>query len=220
MRVLIVEDDLDLAETLVDGLRSEGYLVEHASDGARALSRIAATDVDLVILDRDLPVIDGDSVCRAMVAMSHPARILMLTAAGSLADRVDGLDLGADDYLSKPFAYVELVARLRALKRRDDPVIRRVLEVGGVRLDPTRRIAERDGRPLQLTEKEFGVLEALLAADGGYMGITDLLDEVWDNPVQRSRSVVKVTVNSLRAKLGNPPVIASEAGHGYRIEGL
>lgn len=220
MRVLIVEDDFDLAETLAEGLKAEGYLVEHVGDGGRALSRIATTDVDLVILDRDLPVIDGDAVCRAMVAMSHPARILMLTAAGSLADRVDGLDLGADDYLSKPFAYVELVARLRALKRRDQPVSRRVLEVGGVRLDPTRRIAERDGRPLQLTEKEFGVLEALLAADGGYMGITDLLDEVWDNPVQRNRSVVKVAVNSLRAKLGNPPVITSESGHGYRIEGL
>ncbi len=218
MRILVVEDDVDLAATLADGLHGEGCLVDVVDDGAQALSRLATTDVDLVLLDRDLPVLDGDSVCRTLVAARHPARILMLTAAATVPDRVGGLDLGADDYLTKPFAYVELLARIRALLRRDRPQARGVLEVGDIRLDPGRRLAERGGVLLRLTPKELGVLEVLLDAGGGYVSVTDLLDEVWDNPLDRTRGVVKVVVHSLRRKLGNPPVIVSEQGHGYRID--
>lgn len=218
MRVLIVEDEDDLARTLADGLRDEGFTVDTAADGAAALVHLGRHDADVVVLDRDLPVLHGDAVCRALVAAEHPARILMLTAAGTLSDRVTGLDLGADDYLAKPFAYLELVARIRALGRRGGTAAAgRVLERQGVRLDTDRRIAERDGRPLRLTPKEMAVLQALLEADGGVLTPTDLLDAVWEDPFDTSRGVVKVVVFSLRRKLGDPPVISTEAGHGYRI---
>ena len=218
MRVLIVEDEDDLARTLADGLRDEGFTVDTAADGAAALVHLGRHDADVVVLDRDLPVLHGDAVCRALVAAEHPARILMLTAAGTLSDRVTGLDLGADDYLAKPFAYLELVARIRALGRRGGTAAAgRVLERQGVRLDTDRRIAERDGRPLRLTPKEMAVLQALLEADGGVRTPTDLLDAVWEDPFDTSRGVVKVVVFSLRRKLGDPPVISTEAGHGYRI---
>jgi DNA-binding response OmpR family regulator len=217
VRVLIVEDDTNLAATLVDALRRDGFRPDSVHDGAAALAFLAAQDVAVVILDRDLPVLDGDAVCRALRATRHPARVLMLTAAGTIADRVSGLDLGADDYLTKPFAYLELLARLRALVRRDQSSSGSVLERGGVRLDSARRLAERHGRPLRLTRKEFAVLEALMLADGGFLTADELLDQVWEDPFQADRGVVKVAVYSLRKKLGVPPVVVSEPGLGYRI---
>ncbi len=218
MRLLLVEDEVDLADTLADGLRREGYLVDVARDGASALTAVAGSDVDVIVLDRDLPVLSGDAVCRTLVAQEYPARILMLTAAGTLNDRVEGLDLGADDYLAKPFAYVELLARLRALGRRaQSSRPNAVLEFARVRLDVVRRVVERDGTPIRLTLKEFGVLEALLAAEGGYVSADDLLDDVWDEPLERTRGVVKIVVHTLRRKLGSPALIQSAAGHGYRV---
>lgn len=218
MRLLLVEDEADLADTLADGLRREGYLVDVARDGASALTTAASTDVDVIVLDRDLPVLNGDAVCRTLVAQEYPARILMLTAAGTLNDRVEGLDLGADDYLAKPFAYVELLARIRALGRRAQSTRpNAVLEFAGVRLDIIRRIVERDGTPMHLTLKEFGVLETLLAAEGGYVSSDDLLEEVWDEPGERTRGVVKIVVHTLRRKLGSPALIQSAPGHGYRV---
>ncbi|TRW44400.1 response regulator transcription factor [Georgenia yuyongxinii] len=218
MRLLLVEDERDLADTLASGLRREGYAVDVAYDGLSALTRLAAADADLVILDRDLPMLSGDAVCKTMRELQHPARILMLTAAGSLEDRVAGLDLGADDYLPKPFAYVELLARLRALARRTPRSPGIVLEAAGVRVDTVRRLAERDGRPLHLTPKELGVLETLLAARGGFVSVDELLAEIWPDSDERGRNVVKTAVHTLRGKLGAPDAIASAPGHGYRIE--
>ncbi|MFT4286463.1 response regulator transcription factor [Nocardioides sp.] len=218
MRVLIVEDEVDLADSLADGLRGEGYLVDVVHDGAAALVKAGQVDVDIMILDRDLPELRGDVVCRTLRDQQHPMRILMLTAAGTLDDRVAGLDLGADDYLAKPFAYVELLARLRALARRATESNQIVLSSGDVRLDTLRRVAERDGRPLALTPKEFGVLESLLYADGGHVHPDDLLADVWENPADRNRSVVKLTIHTLRRKLGDPDVIRTSPGVGYRIE--
>lgn len=217
MRILIVEDEVDLAASLAEGLRNEGYLVDVAHDGAAALVRTGQVDVDIMILDRDLPVLHGDAVCRTLRDQAHPMRILMLTAAGTLDDRVTGLDLGADDYLAKPFAYVELLARLRALARRASEGNQVVLAAGGVRLDILRRVAERDGRPLPLTPKELGVLESLLHADGGYVTADELLSEVWESRAERTRSVVKLTIHTLRRKLGDPDVIHTSPGLGYRI---
>jgi len=217
MRLLLVEDEADLADTLAAGLRREGYLVDVAGDGASALSLAAANDLDVIVLDRDLPVLGGDAVCRTLVSQGYPARILMLTAAGTLGDRVAGLDLGADDYLAKPFAYVELLARIRALARRTRSSAAPLLEHSGVRFDVSRRIAERDGRPIHLTVKELGVLEALLAAGGGWLTADELLDQVWEEPLERTRGVVKIVVHTLRRKLGPPSVIQSAVGHGYRI---
>ncbi|WP_415079858.1 response regulator transcription factor [Microbacterium sp.] len=217
MRLLLVDDQRDLADGLAEGLRHEGYAVDVAYDGGTALARIADTDAELMVLDRDLPVLTGDAVCRILREQGHPVRILMLTAAGTLDDRVAGLDLGADDYLAKPFAYVELLARLRALARRGrtgGPV----LESSGVRVDTVRRVAERDGRPMRLTPKEYGVLETLLAARGGYVTVDELLDEVWERGEERGRTVVKAAMHTLRRKLGPPDVIDSAVGHGYRIE--
>ena len=217
MRLLLVEDEADLADALADGLRHEGYLVDVARDGGEAMERMANTNVELMILDRDLPRIPGDAVCRLLRSQRHPVRILMLTAAGTLDDRVAGLDLGADDYMAKPFAYVELLARLRALARRTNEGSGVVLEAAGVRVDTVRRLAERDGIPLRLAPKELGVLETLLAADGGYVSAEELLDEVWAHADERGRTVVKATVHTLRRKLGEPDVIDSAPGHGYRI---
>ncbi len=217
MKLLLVEDEVELADTLASGLRREGYVVDSAHDGARALALAAAADFDVVILDRDLPVLGGDAVCRTLVSQNHPARILMLTAAGTLTDRVAGLDLGADDYLAKPFAYLELLARIRALGRRNLAATRTVLEHSGVRIDIPRRIAERDGRPVHLTPKEYGVLEALLGADGGWVTAEELLDEVWYETLDRTKGVVRVVVHALRRKLGTPAVIQSATGYGYRM---
>lgn len=216
MRLLLVEDEPGLAESLASGLRREGYVVDVAGDGARALVLAAENDVDVVVLDRDLPVLSGDAVCRTLVAQQYPARILMLTAAGTLDDRVEGLDLGADDYLAKPFAYLELLARVRALSRRTTAASV-VLEHSGVRVDRSRRIAERDGHPVRLTMKELGVLETLLTAAGGWVTADELLDAVWDEPLERTRGVVKIVVHTLRRKLGAPGVIESAPGYGYRM---
>lgn len=219
MRILIVEDQIDLADALANGLRNEGYLVDVAHDGAAALIKTGQIDVDIMILDRDLPVLHGDAVCRTLRDQQHPMRILMLTAAGTLDDRVTGLDLGADDYLAKPFAYLELLARLRALGRRATDNSRVVLEAEGIRLDTLRRVAEREGRPLAFTPKELGVLEVLLYADGGYVTADDLLAEVWEQGSERTRSVVKLTIHTLRRKLGQPDIIRTSPGLGYRIGG-
>ncbi len=217
MRVLIVEDERELADALGEGLRAEGYAVSAVHDGRAALLHLAEHDAELMILDRDLPALHGDAVCRLLREQGHPVRILMLTAADGLDDRVSGLDLGVDDYLSKPFAYVELLARLRALARRVPSAggASTVLEAGGVRLDTVRRVAERDGVPLLLTPKEYGVLETLMRAPGGYVGSDELLDEVWGG--ERTRGVVKVAVHTLRRKLGHPDIIDSSPGFGYRV---
>ena len=217
MRILIVEDERDLADALAEGLRNEGYLVDTAHDGAAALVGVGRSDVDIMILDRDLPVLSGDVVCRTLREQQHPVRILMLTAAGTLDDRVAGLDLGADDYLAKPVAYVELLARLRALTRRAAPTHQVVLTLEGVRIDTARRIVERDGRPIALTPKELGVLEALLHAGGGHVTADEHLAEVWDSGAERTRAVVKLTIHTLRRKLGAPDVIRTSPGLGYRI---
>ncbi|MER8010890.1 response regulator transcription factor [Streptomyces sp. NPDC094149] len=218
MDVLLVEDEVELAGMLADGLRGEGMDVRVAHDGARALELTAASEFAVVVLDRDLPGISGDAVCRTLVSSGYPARILMLTAAGSVSDRVDGLTLGADDYLAKPFAYVELVARIHALGRRHGaPGPPTVLERKGVRLDTGRRLAERDSRPLALTRKELGVLEVLLLADGGIVTTRELLEQVWDPYLTPETTAVKVAVYQLRRKLGEPPLIETVPRFGYRL---
>ncbi|MDI2124883.1 response regulator transcription factor [Yinghuangia seranimata] len=218
MKVLIVEDEEEMAELLSDGLRRQGFSVDVARDGARALECAAASAYDVVVLDRDLPVLHGDAVCRTLVATRNGARILMLTASGALADRVDGLNLGADDYLAKPFAYTELVARIHALARRGGgTAVATVLERHGVVLDTQRHLAERDGRLLRLSPKEMLILELLLAADGGVVTHADLLDEAWEEAVDPRSSVVKVAIHGLRRKLGDPPLIEAVPGIGYRL---
>ncbi|WP_158375322.1 response regulator transcription factor [Cellulosimicrobium cellulans] len=217
MRVLVVEDEVDLALSLAEGLSAEGFQVEVAHEGAAGLARIASWQPDVVILDRDLPVLGGDAVCQALATVGSPTRILMLTAAATLHDRVAGLDLGADDYLGKPFAYVELLARIRALGRRVDLDDRQVYERAGVRLDAERRTVTRDGRAIQLTPLQLAVLTALLVADGGYVSVDELFADVWEGRSDRSRSVVKVAVHGLRVRLGHPEVIETTSGLGYRI---
>src|SRR5271165_5337632 len=207
MRVLLVEDQVELAETVATGLRREGMAVDVAFDGHDALAHLALTDYDVLVLDRDLPGVHGDQICRSLVADGHDGRILMLTAAGSIEDRVDGLGLGADDYLPKPFAFAELVARVRALLRRAQPPLAPVLERGDLRLDPARRNASRAGRSLELGPKEFGVLELLLAAQGRVVSAEELLERVWDEAADPFTGAVKITISRLRAKLGDPPVI-------------
>ncbi|MGW9213300.1 response regulator transcription factor [Embleya sp. NPDC055664] len=218
MRVLIVEDERELAAMLADGLRGEGMVCDVAHDGLEALQRTAAADYDVVILDRDLPALGGDAVCRALGSTGYPARILMLTAADSLSDVVEGLGHGADDYMAKPFSYLELVARLRALGRRSSGN-RAAVVIGrrGVSLDTARRAAERDGRPLNLTPKELGVLELLLLADGAPVSTEELRDRLWDTAVDPATTAIRVTVHALRRKLGEPPLIAHDAGYGYRL---
>ncbi|MEV7277336.1 response regulator transcription factor [Streptomyces sp. NPDC093111] len=218
MRVLIVEDEAELAAMLADGLRGEGMVCDVAHDGARALELTAATTYDVLVLDRDLPRLSGDAVCRALNTAGYPARILMLTAAGALSDLVDGLGQGADDYMTKPFSYLELVARLRALARRTaGGGLPTVLSRRGLSLDTARRVAERDGRPLRLTPRELGVLEMLLAADGAPVTTEELRDSLWDAALDPATTAVRVTVHSLRRKLGEPALITHDPGFGYRL---
>jgi DNA-binding response OmpR family regulator len=217
MRVLVAEDHRKLAETIAAGLRREGMAVDVALDGQQALDRAGVTGYDVIVLDRDLPAVHGDRVCAVLVAGGCASRLLMLTAAGRIEDRVDGLDLGADDYLSKPFAFAELVARIRALARRSGPPRPPLLSRGDLRVDPARRIATRAGRPLALTPKEFAVLQLLLEAQGAVVPAEQLLERGWDEMTDPFTTTVKATIHRLRAKLGDPPVIDTVAQAGYRI---
>lgn len=217
MRVLLVEDEERLATTIARGLRREGMAVDVVLDGKSALTKAAVNSYDVIVLDRNLPLIHGDDVCRELVARHSMTRILMLTAAGTIQDRVTGLDLGADDYLPKPFALKELVARIRALGRRAVTPLPPVLSAGDLSLDPARHMAERAGRDLGLTKKEFGVLEVLLSADGRVVSAEELLEKVWDENTDPFTNVVRVTIMTLRRKVGDPPLIETVAGVGYRI---
>ncbi len=217
MRVLIAEDEPRLAEVIARGLRRAGCAVDVSHDGRSALDRAFLIDYDAVVLDRDLPVVHGDDVCRELRRRKSPPRILMLTAAAAVEDRIDGLQLGADDYLCKPFAFEELVARLHALQRRGDRVEPELLTHDDISLDPARRVAERDGRVLDLTPKEFGVLEALLRADGAVLSSEVLLTRVWDEQADPFTNTVRVTVMNLRRKLGEPAPLTTVIGAGYRI---
>jgi DNA-binding response OmpR family regulator len=217
MRVLVVEDQQELAETVATGLRREGMAVDVAFDGATALQRAAVHDYDVVVLDRDVPQVHGDRVCTTLVERGNRARVLMLTASAGIEDRVVGLSLGADDYLPKPFAFAELVARIRALSRRAQPALPPVLTSGELRLDPARRVAHRAGRRLELSAKELGVLELLLAARGAVVSAEELLERGWDEAADPFSNVVKVTISRLRRKLGEPQLIETVPGAGYRI---
>jgi DNA-binding response OmpR family regulator len=216
VRVLLVEDERSLAGYVAAGLRKHGFAVDVAFDGGEALEKCDVTPYDVVVLDRDLPVVHGDTVCRRL-AERGTARVLMLTASDAVEDRVAGLGLGADDYLGKPFAFSELVARVGALSRRSAPARPPVLRAAGVVLDPARRTTERAGRPLHLTPKEFGVLEQLLAAGGALVSAETLLDKVWDEHADPLTNAVRITVGTLRRKLGGPPLIETVTGAGYRI---
>jgi DNA-binding response OmpR family regulator len=217
MRILVVEDHPRLATAVAEGLRREGMAVDVAFDGADALAHLAVTQYDVVVLDRDLPGVHGDQVCRALVAQRSVTRVLMLTAASTIRDRVDGLELGADDYLPKPFDFDELVARIRALGRRAVAPLPPTLARGDVSLDSARRVAFRGDRRLALRPKEFALLECLLAADGRVISAEELLTRVWDEAANPFTATVKTTIGRLRAKLGDPPVIETIRESGYRI---
>lgn len=217
MKVLLVEDHAKLATAVATGLRREGMVVDVAFDGQDGLTRATGGTYDVVVLDRDIPKIDGDQVCRTLVSDGCFSRVLMLTAASSVDDRVEGLGLGADDYLPKPFAFAELVARVRALGRRATPALPPVLGHGDLQLDPARRVAIRAGRDLALSPKELAVLERLLAAEGRPVTSEELLERVWDDATDPFTQTVKMTVSRLRAKLGDPPLIQTVPGGGWRI---
>jgi DNA-binding response OmpR family regulator len=219
MRVLVAEDRDRLARAVAAGLRRHGMIVDVALDGDDALARLGASRYDVVVLDRDLPGTHGDEICRLLAAERSESRILMLTAAGSVKDRVDGLGLGADDYLPKPFDFTELVARVQALARRPGAPRLALLGYRDLTLNPEKRTAARAGQPLALSPKEFAVLECLLAAEGKPVPAEELLDRVWDPATDPFTTTVKVTVNRLRAKLGDPPVIETVREAGYRIGG-
>jgi DNA-binding response OmpR family regulator len=215
--VLVIEDDEELAETVATGLRDARMAVDTALDGESGLQRALVHDYEVVVLDRDLPVVHGDEVCRRLVAARTRSRVLMLTGAGQDQDLIDGLGLGADDYLPKPFAFAVLVARIAALARRAQPSIPPVLEHGDLAVDTAKRCARRAGRPLALRPKEFGVLELLLAAQGRVVSAEELLERVWDEAADPFTGAVKITISRLRAKLGDPAVIETVPKAGYRI---
>ena len=217
MRVLVIEDDEELARTVAAGLRHARMAVDVALDGEAGLARALVNDYDVIVLDRDLPGVHGDTVCGRLVEEGGRSRLLMLTAAAARDDLIDGLGMGADDYLPKPFDFPVLVARIGALARRAQPSIPPVLSSGDVVLDTARRCAGRGGRSLQLSPKEFGVLELLLAAQGRVVSAEELLARVWDEAADPFTGTVKVTISRLRAKLGEPPVIETVARAGYRI---
>ncbi|MFB4319606.1 response regulator transcription factor [Actinomadura sp. 21ATH] len=217
MRVLVVEDEPLLADAIAEWLRAEAHAVDVAYDGGAAQERLAVNDYDVVVLDRDLPVVHGDEVCRGIAAAGLPARILMLTAAAEITDRVDGLGLGADDYLTKPFAFPELAARVLALGRRSRPAAPPVLRRAGITLDPARREVFRDGRYVPLPKQQFAVLTELLRADGAVVSAEQLLEKAWDEHADPFTGAVRLTILKLRRKLGDPPVVETVTGVGYRI---
>jgi DNA-binding response OmpR family regulator len=217
MRILVVEDESMLADAVTEGLRADAHAVDVVYDGGAALERIGVHDYDLVVLDRDLPVVHGDDVCRALAESNPDVRVLMLTAAAEIDDRVTGLTLGADDYLPKPFAFAELAARVVALGRRSRPAAPPVLERAGIRLDPHRREVYRDGRYVPLSRKEFAVLTELLRADGVAVSAEQLLEKAWDEHADPFTHAVRMMILKLRRKLGDPPVVLTDPGVGYRI---
>jgi DNA-binding response OmpR family regulator len=217
VRVLVVEDETNLADAIVRGLRREGMAVDVAYDGTTGHEMAFVTRYDVVVLDRDLPGMHGDDICAALVDSGALTRVLMLTASGSVADRVEGLGLGADDYLPKPFDFTELVARVRALGRRATPAAPPVLSVADLVLDQARHVVNRAGKPLDLTRKEFGLLEELLKAGGGVISSEELLERVWDANADPFTTTVRVTMMTLRKKLGEPALIETVVGAGYRI---
>jgi DNA-binding response OmpR family regulator len=217
MRILVIEDDVELADTIATGLRRRQMAVDVAYDGATGLERGRFTDYDVIVLDRDLPLVPGDEVCAALVGDGIRGRILMLTAAGSPAELVDGLGIGADDYLAKPFDFAVLVARIGALARRAHPARPPELQAGEVVIDTAARRARRGRQVIDLTPKEFGVLEVLAAADGRVVSAEELLERVWDENADPFTHAVKITVSRLRAKLGTPSPIETVARSGYRI---
>src|SRR5919107_1095272 len=220
MRVLVVEDERALADAIARGLRREGMAVDVAYDGDAGHEKATITRYDVVVLDRDLPGMKGDQLCREIVKGSAPTRVIMLTASGTVADRVSGLSLGADDYLAKPFAFPELVARVRALGRRSTPAAPPVLTAGDIELDSAKRTVARRGELIDLTRKEFGVLETLLMAQGAVVSSEELLDRVWDENADPFTTTVRVTMMTLRRKLGEPAIIDTVVGSGYRIDPL
>jgi DNA-binding response OmpR family regulator len=215
MRLLVIEDRRVMADSIARSLRREGMAVDVAYDGQAALELTAVNSYEVVVLDRDLPGLHGDEVCRQLTG--GPTRILMLTASGTVEDRVDGLSLGADDYLPKPFALAELIARIRALGRRAAPALPPILTAGQLTLDPNRRVAERAGRRLALTNKEFAVLEVLMAASGRVVSAEELQERVWDAHADPFSNTLRVTLANLRRKIGDPPLIATVIGAGYRL---
>ena len=217
MRVLVVEDEVELADVVARGLRQAGLAVDIACDGEEALEKAVATPYEVVVLDRGLPGIHGDEVCRELLASTPTPRILMLTAAGNVDARVEGLAIGADDYLPKPFVMAELVARIRALGRRPAAATPPVLVAGDLVVDPARREALRKGRLLPLTRKEFGVLEVIVAGAGRVVSAEELLERVWDEEADPFTNAVRITVMTLRRKLGEPPLIETIIGAGYRL---
>ncbi|WP_155370548.1 response regulator transcription factor [Catellatospora vulcania] len=217
MRILVVEDEPLVADAVARWLRGDAHAVDVVHDGGAALERIGVNEYDVVVLDRDLPVVHGDDVCRSLAAGAADARVLMLTAAAELDDRVAGLVLGADDYLPKPFAFAELSARVAALGRRARPAAPPVLQRAGIRLDPHRREVFRDGRYVPLSRKEFAVLAELLRADGAAVSAERLLEKAWDEHTDPFTHAIRMTILKLRRKLGDPPVVQTEPGVGYRI---
>jgi DNA-binding response OmpR family regulator len=217
VRVLVVEDERDLADAVVRGLRREGMAVDVAYDGDTGHEMASVTRYDVVVLDRDLPGTSGDAICADLVASAALTRVLMLTASGTVADRVAGLQLGADDYLPKPFDFAELVARVRALGRRATPPAPPVLAVADLLLDEARHTVERAGAPLELTRKEFGLLVELVKARGAVVSSEELLERVWDANADPFTTTVRVTMMTLRRKIGDPPLIETVVGAGYRI---
>ncbi|HEY6595161.1 MAG TPA: response regulator transcription factor [Asanoa sp.] len=217
MRILVVEDEPLLADAVAEWLRGDAHAVDIAYDGGAALERLGVHDYDVVVLDRDLPVVHGDEVCRAVTAGESPARVLMLTAAAEIDDRVAGLALGADDYLPKPFAFRELAARVLALGRRARPAAPPVLQRAGIRLDPHLREVYRNGRYVPLSRKEFAVLTELLRAEGAAVSAETLLEKAWDENADPFTHAVRMTILKLRRKLGDPPVVLTDPGVGYRV---
>ncbi|MEU0836014.1 response regulator transcription factor [Streptomyces sp. NPDC005969] len=217
MRILVAEDERFLADMVTEGLRKQAMAVDVAYDGTTALELLDVNDYDVLVLDRDLPGVHGDDICRELTQSGASVRILMLTASGTVHERVAGLSLGADDYLPKPFSYEELVARVRALGRRAGPPLPPVLERAGITLDTGLRQAHREGRYLPLSLKEYAVLEVLMRARGTVVSAEELLEKAWDANTDPFTTVVKVTMSKLRAKLGDPQVIVTVPGSGYRL---